>query len=73
MSSPTARDMAARQLMEAIDRLRLDMARVELWALAMNEFSQPICDYDPANTNVWVPLEQAAPLKPSKASKASQS
>jgi hypothetical protein len=68
MSSPDAREMAARQLLEAIERLRLDMVRVELWALAMHEFAQPVRDYDPAKTNVWVPFEQASTLQSSKAS-----
>ena len=36
-----------KRLLEAIDRLRQDALRVEMWAIALNTFSQPIPNYDP--------------------------
>ena len=34
------------QLREAIDTLRTDMARVELWAYALVGFARPVPDYE---------------------------
>jgi hypothetical protein len=34
------------KLREAIDTLRVDAARVELWAEALQGFAQPVPDYD---------------------------
>ena len=43
-----ARDKIAHQLHEAIDRLRTDLVRVEMWANALDVFAHPIPEYDPA-------------------------
>jgi hypothetical protein len=63
MSKCEARDAAVRHLLEAIDRVRQDVARVEIWAVAVTEFTQPIRDYEPAETSIWLPSEQATNFK----------
>ena len=44
-----ARDRIAHQLQEAIDRLRTDLVRVEMWANALDVFAHPIPEYDPSD------------------------
>jgi len=41
-----AREKIAHQLQDAIDRLRTDLVRVEMWANAMDVFAHPIPEYD---------------------------
>ena len=43
-----ARDKITHQLQEAIDRLRTDLVRVEMWANALDVFAHPIPEYDPS-------------------------
>ena len=57
---PTAE--MARHLIEAIEQVRLDMAKVELWAYAVSGFSRPVPGYDPGKTTEWLPREQATKL-----------
>jgi hypothetical protein len=45
-----AKDRIERQLQEAIDRLRADLVRVEIWACALNDFSRPVPDYQPSDS-----------------------
>jgi hypothetical protein len=45
MAAAEARERIERGLQEAIDRLRADLVRVEIWACALNDFSRPIPDY----------------------------
>jgi hypothetical protein len=52
----------ARNLHEAIQRVREDVAKVEFWADAVTEFSQPAPEYKPGDANIWLPQEQAAKL-----------
>ena len=47
-----AKERIARQLMEAVERLQGDIARVELWASALGGFSQPVPDYDPSKSKL---------------------
>jgi hypothetical protein len=56
-------EQVVRHLIEAIERVREDVAKVEFWASAVTGFSQPVPGYDPDETRVWVPTEQAASLK----------
>ena len=42
-----ARDDISKRLQKAIDGLRKDVTRVEVWATALGTFSQPIPDYKP--------------------------
>jgi len=58
-----AREVVIRHLLEAIEQVRKDMAKVELWASALNGFSNPVPDYDPMQTKVWLPREQARDLE----------
>ena len=57
------RDEVIRHLLEAIEQVRRDMTKVELWASALNGFSRPIPDYDPGQATVWMPGEQADALR----------
>jgi hypothetical protein len=57
------RDEMMRHLLDAIEQVRRDMAKVELWASALNGFSHPIPDYDPGEARIWTPREQADRLK----------
>jgi hypothetical protein len=59
---PDAGAEMMRHLIEAIEQVRLDMAKVELWAYAVSGFSRPVPRYDPARTTVWLPTEQAKKL-----------
>jgi hypothetical protein len=58
-----ANEQIARNLFDAIERVRQDVAKVEFWAGAVSGFSQPIPDYDPTRMTGWFPREQATPLK----------
>ena len=49
MTVAEANEKIERQLQEAIDHLRADLVRVEIWASALTGFSRPIPDYQPAD------------------------
>jgi hypothetical protein len=49
MPAVEANERVVRQLQEAIDRLRADLVRVEIWASALHGFAKPIPDYQPAD------------------------
>jgi hypothetical protein len=51
-----------RHLIEAIEQVRLDMAKVELWAYAVSGFSRPVPGYEAGKMSVWLPREQATKL-----------
>jgi hypothetical protein len=51
-----------RHLIEAIEQVRLDMAKVELWAYAVSGFSRSVPAYDPGEMTVWLPSEQGKKL-----------
>lgn len=42
-----AEDTVVRNLIEALNRLREDLDRVELWSTALTHFSHPAPDYRP--------------------------
>jgi hypothetical protein len=52
MTAPGAREMIARELQEAVDRLHKDIARVEFWTDALGGFAKPIPDYDTASVRL---------------------
>ena len=56
------REAMTRRLIEAIEQVRLDMARVELWADAVSGFSRPVPGYDPKKSTIWLPQDQAKEL-----------
>ncbi len=45
-----AEEMIVRNLHQAVRRLRDDLARVELWAGALDSFAKPVPVYDPAES-----------------------
>jgi hypothetical protein len=53
-----------RNLQEAIDELRLDLVRVELWAAALNGFQRPVPTYEPDN-HLLLPPKQTGNLEKS--------
>jgi hypothetical protein len=58
-----ANNVMMRHLIEAIESVREDMTKVELWAYAISEFTRPIPPYEPGKTNFWLPREQAMMLE----------
>jgi hypothetical protein len=52
---PAAGDQISQRLQESLARLRKDIDRVELWAGALEVFSQPIPDYRPTRDYVLGP------------------
>ena len=42
-----AEDLIVRNLIEALERLREDLDRMELWAAALGSFQHPVPDYRP--------------------------
>ena len=45
MLEPAAEDLIVRNLIEALERLREDLDRMELWAAALDSFQHPVPDY----------------------------
>ena len=60
-----AQEALMHHLLEAIEQVRLDMAKVELWAYAVTGFSRPVPEYDPSKMKMWLPPEQAKKLETS--------
>jgi hypothetical protein len=60
-------------LFEAIERVREDVDKVELWAVVLNGFLNQIPDYDPLDAKVWLPNEQASSLQDKGSRRASAS
>ncbi len=46
-NSDSGRDKIVERLKAAMEQLRLDMTRVEMWAMALEGFSNPVPDYRP--------------------------
>jgi hypothetical protein len=51
MPEPAA-DAIVRNLIEALERLRNDLDRMELWAAALDRFQHPIPGYEPADRHL---------------------
>jgi len=49
-------------LLQAIDQVSQDVAKVELWATALDGCARPVPDYDLGRMAVWLPGEQARGL-----------
>ena len=58
-----ANDAVARHLLDAIERVRDDVEKVEFWAGAVAGFARPIPEYTPDEASVWLPTEQASTLR----------
>ena len=56
-----AEDTIVRNLIEALEQLRGDLDKVELWAAALGYFRTPVPEYEPGNQYVLPPSPQAAP------------
>jgi hypothetical protein len=63
-------DKVSERLQESLARLREDIDRVELWAGALEGFSQPIPDYDAARRYRLAPERNGAPEKNDSKSRA---
>jgi hypothetical protein len=50
----TAEHMIVSSLFEALDRLRDDLDKVELWAAALGYFRAPVPDYESSTSNRYV-------------------
>jgi hypothetical protein len=46
-------------LLEALEQLRLDLDKVELWAAALGCFQGPVPEYQPSNRHLLSPLQEA--------------
>jgi hypothetical protein len=51
MPEPAA-DEIVRNLIEALERLREDLDRMELWTAALERFHRPIPDYRPSDQHL---------------------
>ena len=49
MVQEPAEEMIVHNLIEALERLRADLDRVELWTAALGCFQQPVPTYEPNN------------------------
>jgi hypothetical protein len=47
-----AEDVIVHNLIEALERLREDLDRVELWANALGCFQQPVPEYQPSDQHL---------------------
>ncbi len=56
-ASPAAGEQIAQRLQESLARLRLDLDRVELWAGALEVFSQPILEYESRRDHELTPRD----------------
>jgi hypothetical protein len=57
--SQQAEDVIVRNLIEALDRLQDDLARIELWSAALYCLQHPAPDYQPDNTHLLPPRKKA--------------
>lgn len=58
-----AGDKVSERLQESLARLRKDIDRVEVWAGALEGFSRPIPEYDPARGYRLAPAAAASHVK----------
>jgi hypothetical protein len=47
-----AEDLIVRNLIEALERLREDLDRMEVWAAALGSFQHPVPDYRPSDQHM---------------------
>jgi hypothetical protein len=59
-----AEDLIVRNLIEALERLREDLDRMELWTATLGTFHHPIPDYRPADQHLLRPLAKAKSRRP---------
>lgn len=63
MAEP-AHDMIVHNLIEAIEQLRQDLDRVEMWAAALGYFQCPVPEYQPGNRYILPPSPEGMPPRP---------
>jgi hypothetical protein len=56
-----AEEMIVGNLIEALERLRKDLDKVELWAAALGQFRGPVPDYEPSERYLLRPLSDGRP------------
>jgi hypothetical protein len=66
MPEPPA-DAIVRNLIEALERLREDLDRMELWTAALDRFQRPIPDYKPADHHLLTSESKRRPRPPPSA------
>ena len=59
-----AEDMIVHNLIDALEHLREDLDRVELWVAALGKFQAPVPDYEPSNQYILPPTGEPAPSRP---------
>jgi len=55
-----AEDMIVHNLIDALEHLREDLARVELWVAALGQFRAPVPEYEPGNQYILPPAREPA-------------
>jgi hypothetical protein len=55
-----AEDIIVRNLIEALERLRIDLDRMELWTATLGSFQHPVPDYKPSNHHLLTPPARRA-------------
>jgi hypothetical protein len=63
MMPEPAEQMIAHNLIEALEQLRQDLDRVELWAAALGYFQIPAPDYQPGDEYLLPPSPQLTPQR----------
>jgi hypothetical protein len=63
MPEPAA-DAIVRNLIEALERLRNDLDRMELWTAALNRFQHPVPGYDSGDQHLLNPDSKAGRRPP---------
>ena len=63
MSEP-AEDLIVHNLIDALEHLRDDLNKVELWAAALGHFQQPVPEYQPGNEYVLSVSSAPSPPRP---------
>jgi hypothetical protein len=59
-----AEDMAVHNVIEALEHLREDLNRLELWVAALGHFQAPVPDYETSSQYILPPAEEPAPSRP---------
>jgi hypothetical protein len=59
-----AEDRIVQNLVEALEQLRQDLDRVEMWAAALGYFQRPAPEYQPDNQYILPPSSQGAASRP---------
>ncbi len=60
--SESAEDVIVHNLIDALERLREELDRVELWTAALGYFHDPVPDYQPGNAYI-LPAVAIAPAR----------